>query len=163
VTAESALPRLHIVGDARKQPAQFDRGRQLAALLEDGADCSGFCLGDDEHRWSMGRHCVAGNMLTETCQELPHTSCSDALDGAAARVRCCRRRCGACCVSGRGHNPAPLPAGDGGPSVVLGPPSRARRLPIGPHTTTVFEPPRPKVEAVAVVGKPRTETVMDDK
>jgi hypothetical protein len=30
--------RLRIVGDAGKQPPQLDRGRQLAALLVDGAD-----------------------------------------------------------------------------------------------------------------------------
>jgi hypothetical protein len=48
-------------GDARKQPAQLDGGRQLAALLVDGADRSG--LGYGEHRWSMGRRDVAGNCL----------------------------------------------------------------------------------------------------
>ena len=36
-----------------KQPPQLERGRQLAALFEDGADRSGFGLADDEHRWSM--------------------------------------------------------------------------------------------------------------
>ena len=34
----SALPRLHGASDQREQPAQFDRGRQLALLLEGGAD-----------------------------------------------------------------------------------------------------------------------------
>jgi hypothetical protein len=39
-----ALPRLSIVGHARKQPAQLDGGSELAALLERGADGSGICL-----------------------------------------------------------------------------------------------------------------------
>ena len=50
-----ALPRLRVVGDAGEPPAQLDRSRELAALLVDGADRSGIRLGDDEHRWSMGR------------------------------------------------------------------------------------------------------------
>ena len=45
-----ALPRLRVVGDAGEPPAQLDRSRELATLLIDGADLSGFCLGDDEHR-----------------------------------------------------------------------------------------------------------------
>ena len=55
-----ALPRLLVVGDAGEQPPQLDRGRELAMLLEGGADRSGLSLTDDEHRWSMGRHVVAG-------------------------------------------------------------------------------------------------------
>jgi hypothetical protein len=42
------------VGDGGEQPAQLDRGRELAALLEDGADRGGLCLGDDEHAGRMG-------------------------------------------------------------------------------------------------------------
>ena len=42
------------VGDGGEQPAQLDRGRQLAALLESGTDRCGLCLGDDEHRRSWG-------------------------------------------------------------------------------------------------------------
>ena len=42
------------VGDGGEQPAQLDRGRQLAALLESGADRGGLCLGDDEHAGRMG-------------------------------------------------------------------------------------------------------------
>jgi hypothetical protein len=49
-----ALPGLPVVGDAGEPPAQLDRGRELAALLEHGADRSSIRLGDDEHRWSMG-------------------------------------------------------------------------------------------------------------
>ena len=55
-----AFPRLHGVGDAGKQPAQLDGGRQLAVLLEGGADCGGFCLGDDEHPRSMGMRTMTG-------------------------------------------------------------------------------------------------------
>jgi hypothetical protein len=62
-----ALPCLRVVGDAGEPPAQLDRGRELATLLVDGADRSGIRLGDDEHRWSMGTHCVAGNVLTGCC------------------------------------------------------------------------------------------------
>ena len=40
---------------------QLDGGRELAALLIDGTDSGGIRLGDDEHRWSMGRHGVTGN------------------------------------------------------------------------------------------------------
>ena len=42
------------VGDGGEQPAQLDRGRELAALLEGGADCGGFCLCDDHHAGRMG-------------------------------------------------------------------------------------------------------------
>jgi hypothetical protein len=42
---------------------QLDRGRELAALLVDGADRSGIRLGDDEHRWSMGRRAADGNAV----------------------------------------------------------------------------------------------------
>jgi len=33
---------------------QLDRSGQLTALLEGGADCSGICLGHDEHRQEHG-------------------------------------------------------------------------------------------------------------
>ena len=55
-----AGPRLRSVGDTRKQPAQLDRGRQLAALLEGGADRSGFYIGDHEHPESMGSRSTTG-------------------------------------------------------------------------------------------------------
>ena len=42
------------VGDGGEQPAQLDRGRQLAALLESGTDRCGLCLGDDHHAGRMG-------------------------------------------------------------------------------------------------------------
>ena len=42
------------VGDGWEQPAQLDRGRELAALLVDGADRGGLSLGDDEHAGRMG-------------------------------------------------------------------------------------------------------------
>jgi hypothetical protein len=47
-----------VVGDAR-EPPQLEGGRQLAALLIDGADRG--CVADDEHHWSMGKRGVAGN------------------------------------------------------------------------------------------------------
>ena len=57
------LPRLHVVRDAGKQPAQLDRGRQLALLLECSADCSGFRFGHDEHAGSMVTRAVTGKLL----------------------------------------------------------------------------------------------------
>ena len=57
-----ALAGLFVVGDARKQPAQFGNCRWLAALLEDGADRSGLCLADGKHRWSMGAEISAGKL-----------------------------------------------------------------------------------------------------
>ena len=45
----SALPGLHGVGEQREQPAQFDRSRQLAALLEGGADGGSLSFGDGEN------------------------------------------------------------------------------------------------------------------
>ena len=53
------------VGDGGEQPAQLDRGRQLAALLESGADRCGLCLGDDEHRRSMGTRIMTGKRLSD--------------------------------------------------------------------------------------------------
>ena len=52
---------------AGEPPAQLDGGRELAALLVDSADRSGIRLGDDEHRWSMGRRVAGGNR--PSCQE----------------------------------------------------------------------------------------------
>jgi hypothetical protein len=52
-----ALARLHVVRDAGEQPAQLDRGRQLAATIESGADRCSVCLSDDEHPGSMGEAC----------------------------------------------------------------------------------------------------------
>jgi hypothetical protein len=47
--------------NAREALPQLDRSREFAALLVGGADGSFILLGDDEHRWSMGRHGVTGN------------------------------------------------------------------------------------------------------
>ena len=64
-----ALSRLHVVCNAGKQPAQFDRGRQLALLLECGADRGGCGFGDDEHPRRMvtravtGKRCVRGRRV----------------------------------------------------------------------------------------------------
>jgi hypothetical protein len=56
-----AFPCLRVVGDARKQPPQLDRSRELAALAEDGAYRCSLCLADNEHRWSMVTCGVGGN------------------------------------------------------------------------------------------------------
>jgi hypothetical protein len=42
-------PRHRVVGNAREQAAQFDRGGQLAFLLEEVADRGGNGVGDQEH------------------------------------------------------------------------------------------------------------------
>src|SRR4051794_7292452 len=42
-----------VVRDTGKPPAQFDRGRELALLLEDGADGGSISFGDGEHGWHM--------------------------------------------------------------------------------------------------------------
>ena len=47
-------PRLVVIGDAGKKPAQLDGGRKLAALIEGGTDRVRIPLGDDKHRRSMG-------------------------------------------------------------------------------------------------------------
>ena len=46
-------PRVRVVGDPRKSPAQLDSSRQLTLLAEDGADRVGIGLGDEEHPQSM--------------------------------------------------------------------------------------------------------------
>jgi hypothetical protein len=53
-----ALPGFRHVGHAGEQPAQLGGSRQLASLVEGGADRGGFCLGDDEHPRSMGTRTV---------------------------------------------------------------------------------------------------------
>jgi len=53
--APGARPRMGIVGDAREPASQLDHGRQLAVLIESGADRGGIFLGDDEHLGDMGR------------------------------------------------------------------------------------------------------------
>jgi hypothetical protein len=50
-----ALPRQHIVGDARKYPAQLDDGRHLPAPIEGSADRGGLRLGDGEHGGNHGK------------------------------------------------------------------------------------------------------------
>jgi hypothetical protein len=49
-----------LLGDAGEAPAQFDRGRELAALLERGPDRRSICVGDDKHPWSMGSRELPG-------------------------------------------------------------------------------------------------------
>lgn len=52
--------RLRIVGDPPEPPAQLKRSRQLALLLEDGADRGGISLSDDEHPTNMVMYGKAG-------------------------------------------------------------------------------------------------------
>jgi hypothetical protein len=56
-------PRLRVVGDPRKSPTQLDGGRQLALLVEDGADCIGIGLGDEEHSKRMAARRTAGKRV----------------------------------------------------------------------------------------------------
>jgi hypothetical protein len=58
--APGEFPCLRIVGDPGEPPTQLDSGRQLSLLIEDRADRSGICLGDNEHPISMVAHPVAG-------------------------------------------------------------------------------------------------------
>ena len=57
------LPGLDVVGDAGKQPAQFDRSRQLAFFEEYGADGGSFGFGDAEHAPSMAFSAAANKRL----------------------------------------------------------------------------------------------------
>jgi hypothetical protein len=57
----STRPRLRVVGDAGEQPAQLDRGGELATLFVDGADFGGVGLSDREHARSMGICIKTGN------------------------------------------------------------------------------------------------------
>jgi hypothetical protein len=50
-------------GDPRKSPAQLNSGRQLALLVEDGADCVGIGLCDEEHPESMVTRRTAGKRV----------------------------------------------------------------------------------------------------
>ena len=51
--APGACPRLRVVSDPRKPPAQLNNSRQLSLLIEGGADRGSIGLGDDEHPQSM--------------------------------------------------------------------------------------------------------------
>ena len=53
---------LRVVGDGWEQPAQLDRGRELATLLVDGANRGGLSLGDDEHAGRMGVRTEGGKL-----------------------------------------------------------------------------------------------------
>ncbi len=55
-----------IVGDAREPASQLDHGRQLAVLIESGADRGGIFLGDHEHLGDMG--------CPPRCQQALHSS-----------------------------------------------------------------------------------------
>jgi hypothetical protein len=87
------------VGDGWEQPAQLDRGRELAALLVDGADRSGLSLSDDEHAGRMGTRTVGDK------RPVPRMG-SRGSRGTASRR--CRKRAGdqgdRCC-----NRPTPLP------------------------------------------------------
>jgi hypothetical protein len=85
-----ALPRLRSIGDAREQPAQFDGGRQLASLIEDGADCCGVCFADHEHPGSMGTHAAAGKWERRTQWErrTPRSESGFSFPYPLAKARC---------------------------------------------------------------------------
>ena len=51
--------RFRVVANPRKTAAQLDSCRQLALLVEDGADCIGIGLGDEKHPKSMVTHRTA--------------------------------------------------------------------------------------------------------
>jgi hypothetical protein len=53
-------PRLRVVGDPWKSPAQPDGSRQLTLLVEDDADCLGIGPGDEEHPKSRVARRTAG-------------------------------------------------------------------------------------------------------
>jgi hypothetical protein len=57
-------PRLRVVDDPRKSPAQLDSSRQLTLLAEDGADRVGVGLGDEEHPQSMVTRRTSGKLLS---------------------------------------------------------------------------------------------------
>ena len=61
-------PRLRIVCDARKPPAQLDCRRQLALRIEDGADRSSIGLDDDEHPQTLA-------MPARTSKHAPQSRC----------------------------------------------------------------------------------------
>jgi hypothetical protein len=56
----SARPRLRIVANPGKPPTQLDHSRQLALLVEDGADRSSISLGDDKHPRTMAMRLPVG-------------------------------------------------------------------------------------------------------
>jgi hypothetical protein len=58
--APNACPRIRVVGDPWKPPAQLDSSRQLSLLIENGADRGSISLGDDEHPKSMRVSASAG-------------------------------------------------------------------------------------------------------
>ena len=77
------LSGLRIVEHTREQTAQLDRGSELAALFEDGADRGGLCLSDNEHAGRMGRRAVD--------DKHPRRPREPALPVLASPGRACRR------------------------------------------------------------------------
>jgi hypothetical protein len=72
---------LDVVGDGGEQPAQLDRGRELAALLVDGTDRGSLSLGDDEHAGRMGVRIEDGKLtITVFRSELAKAICFGAGD-----------------------------------------------------------------------------------
>jgi hypothetical protein len=61
-----AFPCPRGVSDARESPAQLDRSRALAALIQGGANRRSLFFGDDEHRWSMGMQSIARKPIDDT-------------------------------------------------------------------------------------------------
>jgi hypothetical protein len=78
------------VGDGGEQPAQLDRGRELAALLVDAADRGGLCLGDDEHAGRMGVRIEDGKLTKRSSARRWRTR-SVGRRGRAPDLRWCSR------------------------------------------------------------------------
>jgi hypothetical protein len=68
-----------------EQPAELDRGSELAALVEGGADGGGFSLSDDEHAGRMGVRIEGGKRTNHN--GLPLGAGERDLLGAGGRTR----------------------------------------------------------------------------
>jgi hypothetical protein len=79
---------LRVVGDGWEQPSQLDRGRELPALLVDGADRGGLSLADNEHAGRMGvdiedgKRPVPGRQVTL----VPAARCAATVSTAGAHI-----------------------------------------------------------------------------
>ena len=79
-------PRLRVVGDPRKSPTQLDGDRQLALLVEDGADCIGIGLGDEEHSKRMAARRTAGKRVSSRLNVLSRIKLGQGRHGRPAAV-----------------------------------------------------------------------------
>jgi hypothetical protein len=90
---ERAQSRALAFSVAGEQPAQRDRGRQLAALGMGGPDRGGFGFGDDEHRPSMGEAPPRASLLFQGAMRASIAGWTRAA-AAAERAGCGKRRPG---------------------------------------------------------------------